>query len=76
MKTVLFNQTVHIDFLQGKGVEIFERGEKYPLEDDQADRWIRRGKAEEVRPSVKESAAEEMEKLKQIAEASATAKKK
>lgn len=70
MKTVLFNQTVHIDFLHGKGVEVFEQGEKYALEDDQADRWIRRGKAEEVRASVSESAAKEMEELQRLASTS------
>lgn len=68
MKTVKFNQTVVIDFLQGKGEEVFYAGKEYDLEDDQADRWLRRGKADLVEPSVATSASNDMAELQRLAD--------
>lgn len=46
MKTVKFNETVT---RRRHGTEqVFEEGQKYPLADDVADHYIRRGKATEV----------------------------
>lgn len=69
MKTIKFNQNVVIDFLQGKGEETFYAGKEYDLEDDQADRWLRRGKADLVEPSTKASASNDMDELQRLADA-------